>query len=572
MTLGEKIAKQRKELNYTQEQLADILGVDYSDTMACGDGLNDLSMIEYAGLGVAMGNAQQAVKDAANALLGDKTPIDIEVAIVGNEDCSTGWDGAKSQDFTIPAKKKLTLKFINHGSKANNWNNWNLRVEDASDKEVFLLRSDNYALVSNDPNAVPTMDMPDIPEGADYWGYFIEKMDGASVVMTIDHSMAGEAIVEVVATATDGSVIMNHYKHAVSATEDIKACLVCDGSWFDMKEAFLSPSDVAEIIDYDAIAISVSGTPASIEVGSTDFWGKGVATVTYADNTSFPVDTADVNFVVPDLSTPGVKTILYSYSKTKEGAYGPSVAGYYTLQVVNPVVKLEVTEAPANAKYYVFDAPVAFDPAGLVVTATYADETTGVVDHSMLTFGTVPADGSKEVEISYVGTSGTVTVKCPVEVVKGTSAVGLPDLTTPWWTAFTPDKVVAPNASVTFKMMLYSTGTQNYHSPCTILRQADLTENAVVRMDNFGWGAGYDGNDTKVLESNWNWETFMAGLNHSTVEITVTNNGDDTADIKYVVTYANGEEHFQNYLGVKVNSADLQTALVTEGSYLVLYE
>lgn len=27
MTLGEKIAKQRKELNYTQEQLADILGV-----------------------------------------------------------------------------------------------------------------------------------------------------------------------------------------------------------------------------------------------------------------------------------------------------------------------------------------------------------------------------------------------------------------------------------------------------------------------------------------------------------------------------------------------------------------
>ena len=27
MTLGEKIARQRKELNYTQEQLADILGV-----------------------------------------------------------------------------------------------------------------------------------------------------------------------------------------------------------------------------------------------------------------------------------------------------------------------------------------------------------------------------------------------------------------------------------------------------------------------------------------------------------------------------------------------------------------
>jgi len=27
MTLGDKIARERKELNYTQEQLADILGV-----------------------------------------------------------------------------------------------------------------------------------------------------------------------------------------------------------------------------------------------------------------------------------------------------------------------------------------------------------------------------------------------------------------------------------------------------------------------------------------------------------------------------------------------------------------
>lgn len=514
----------------------------------------------------------QAVKDSLAALQGDKVSIEITTSIVGSEDCSTGWDGAVSQEFTIPVKKKLNLVFINHGSMANNWNNWNLRVKDAAGSEVFLLRSDNYALVSNDPNAVPTIDIPDIPEGKDFWEYFREKMNGARVVMTIDHTMAGEAIVEVVATATDGSLIMNHYKHAVSSTEDITALLVCDGSWFKMEEAYLTPSDVSEVIDYDAIAISVTGTPAAIEIGSTDFWGKGVATVTYADNTSFPVDTADVNFVVPDLSTAGTKTILYSYSKTKEGAFGPSVAGYYTLQVVNPVTKLEVTKAPASVKYYVFDAPVAFDPVGLEVTATYADGTSGVMDNSMLTFGQVPADGSQEVEISYVGTSSTVTVKCPVEVVKGTAAVGLPDLTTPWWTAFTEDKVVAPNASVTFKMMLYSQGAQNYHSPCTILRQADLTENAVVRMDNYGWGPGYDGNDAKVLESNWNWDVFMSSLNHSVVEITVTNNGNDTADVKYVVTYANGEEHFQNYLGIKVNSADLQTALVTEGSYLVLYE
>lgn len=34
--------------------------------IAIGDGFNDLSMIEYAGLGVAMGNAADGVKEKAD--------------------------------------------------------------------------------------------------------------------------------------------------------------------------------------------------------------------------------------------------------------------------------------------------------------------------------------------------------------------------------------------------------------------------------------------------------------------------------------------------------------------------
>ena len=34
--------------------------------MVCGDSRNDISMIEHAGLGVAMGNADDFVKDAAD--------------------------------------------------------------------------------------------------------------------------------------------------------------------------------------------------------------------------------------------------------------------------------------------------------------------------------------------------------------------------------------------------------------------------------------------------------------------------------------------------------------------------
>ena len=44
------------------------LGIDQSQVMACGDEANDLSMIEWAGLGVAMQNAVPAVKEVANVV------------------------------------------------------------------------------------------------------------------------------------------------------------------------------------------------------------------------------------------------------------------------------------------------------------------------------------------------------------------------------------------------------------------------------------------------------------------------------------------------------------------------
>ncbi len=42
------------------------LGLTKDDAICCGDGFNDKSMIEYAGLGVAMENAQPAVKEVAD--------------------------------------------------------------------------------------------------------------------------------------------------------------------------------------------------------------------------------------------------------------------------------------------------------------------------------------------------------------------------------------------------------------------------------------------------------------------------------------------------------------------------
>lgn len=48
------------------KRLCAYLGVDIKDTMAFGDGSNDLTMIQAAGIGVAMGNAYPGLKDAAD--------------------------------------------------------------------------------------------------------------------------------------------------------------------------------------------------------------------------------------------------------------------------------------------------------------------------------------------------------------------------------------------------------------------------------------------------------------------------------------------------------------------------
>jgi Cof subfamily protein (haloacid dehalogenase superfamily) len=47
------------------KQLAEKLGIKREEVICIGDGENDLSMIEYAGCGVAMANAESIVKEAA---------------------------------------------------------------------------------------------------------------------------------------------------------------------------------------------------------------------------------------------------------------------------------------------------------------------------------------------------------------------------------------------------------------------------------------------------------------------------------------------------------------------------
>ena len=515
----------------------------------------------------------------------DTTWFTIATALVGAEDNSSGWWTEFSDYFTVSQGKRTVLEFYNHGKGVDNWNNYNVCLatgERDSDgyAEFFVLRSDTYGWGNADYNgAMFKNDYPDVDGDGDIWNDFRTLMQGAYTKIEIDYASAGTAFVYTTAIATDGTEIHQTYEQPVTGTS-LVCFLIADGSHMNMVKAYQVPSEIAEIPDEMAASIVVTGTPAAIEVGSEDFWGQGVATVTFTDGSTAVADTADITFVVPDLSTVGTKTILYSYSKTKQGNYGKAVAGTYTLEVTNPIVALEVS---ANA-YLVGGAKyVTLSPGAVKVVAEYADGTSAPLKTSQfavtftddkLVYEGVEGTYKDAYTVTYTSASGSV-VEAKGDLVIAKSAhpaqdpalVGLEDNTTPWWAHFSNDWAVAPYEMVSVSMKLGSNEINNWHSPCTILRKADLTEYGVVRMDHFGWGAGYDGIVTAT--SNWNWETFLPNLDGAEVAITFANNGDNTASVRYHVILANGDVHFQYFDGFAVDSADLQCAIVVEGAHLI---
>ena len=50
------------------EEIREHLGIEQGNTVAVGDGFNDTEMLQWAGVGVAMGQAPQGVKDAADTV------------------------------------------------------------------------------------------------------------------------------------------------------------------------------------------------------------------------------------------------------------------------------------------------------------------------------------------------------------------------------------------------------------------------------------------------------------------------------------------------------------------------
>ena len=168
------------------------------------------------------------------------------VQIVGAQDFSSGFWSAFSDSYTIPAGNELKLKFVNHSSKGNNWNNWVIALTNDVERqgtgylEYFVLRADNYAWWPTGN----TMANPDAGFSltSNYnWETFKNDMDGATVELTV--SRKGSTIsVDAVTTTTANNVYTESYSmpNCGDGTQPVRAFLVCDGTWFEIDNTALS--------------------------------------------------------------------------------------------------------------------------------------------------------------------------------------------------------------------------------------------------------------------------------------------------------------------------------------------
>ena len=149
--------------------------------------------------------------------------------------------------------------------------------------------------------------------------------------------------------------------------------------------------------------------------------------------------------------------------------------------------------------------------------------------------------------------------------------LGTPDCATPWWSAFTPNVQVKAHQVCTVNFTNYTSGVANWNNFVIILNRADLGEYAVVRADNWGWGAGYDGNpNLQAIGTQGDWGTWLAAMNGAKCTAQIVNNGDGTADVKVLMHGTDGVDYTQDYIGIStIDPDDFFFRFTVDGSYLV---
>lgn len=528
----------------------------------------------------------EKVDSIANANQG-KAPTLSPLTLGATDNSDAFWTSHLDADILVPSNKVYTIGFTNYTSGANNWNNFYVVLRSADKtKEYAVLRADDYGWSTGDIQGYAACTHSNT--GSADWAAWLAAMNGAHVTVSVTNY--GDNTADVVATmeGTDGNTYVQSYLGVEVVSTDLYLDFTTDGNHYVFDKAEI---DVEDAVDQQPVSMELVNVPDEAAKGSSleDFVADIKANVTYDGGAVREVSASNLSFItVPDdLSTLGEKYLVASLNKTLFGkAASKTIYASAKFKVVNEIASIEVTELPIRDYYAFYESEatkgmdnrvLVFDPTGMVVEATYSDGTKEVLNNSKLAFSPIPARvGDHKVTISTAnGKSAEVDVTVgkskATQVSITPSVLGAEDNTSGWWSMHTNDVKVPAGETYVAKFTNYSSLAGNWNNFVVVLRKADLSEYAVVRADNYGWGAGYDGNANLVNSGGQaDWGAWLAAMNGAKVEVYVTNCNNGTADVQAIMHGTDGVDYIQYYLGIStIDPEDLGFAFTVDGCHMV---
>ena len=216
--------------------------------------------------------------------------------------------------------------------------------------------------------------------------------------------------------------------------------------------------------------------------------------------------------------------------------------------------------------------------ANVTATIQFEQEVSATVKASDLTFQAVPdmnSLGKKMLVAAYAKTykgeaANPVIATAEFEIVdKMYTTLGATDNSTGWWGAHSENIKVGPKETFITSFTNYTNGQNNWNNFVVVLCRQDNTEFAVVRADNYGWGAGYDGNPNLWLSGGQaDWGKWLKAMDGARVDVAVTNNGDGSADVSAIMQGNDGNYYTQEYKGIAIDSEDFYFRYTVDGCHL----
>lgn len=522
-----------------------------------------------------------------------------DVYTIGNTDFTSGFLAAFSKYYVIPDGEKWNAVFNLNINPADNTYYKNFALIITNDVERGGEGYTEYGAIRFDVTGNPETYNSQWGDHIDFQyisgTLLLDPVDnkdenvqklGGKVTLTVDRTSENAFTVKMtngVATKTYAQPNKEPNLNVDASNTNIRCFLVPEGSYIDFLQTNIVPvGGLTSAADKNPVSMVLQNVPAQISLGTSleEAMTNISAIVTFEEGVTKTVTASELSFsAIPDINQTGDKTLVAVYNKTFKGENcdKPIVANA-SFKVVGVLQSISITTAPSRTKPYYYTSEDAksctmpFDPTGMVVTGTYSDGSSVVIDNAKLSFSAIPAKaGSQPVTIT-AGENITATVNVTVSeatVVKNsTDMIGTEDNSTAFWGAHSDDFNVPAGQTKSITFTNYSSLSDNWNNFVVILRKADLTEYAVVRADNYGWGTGYGACTPNGTQGDW--ATWLAGMNGAKVTVYVTNCGDGTADVQAVMQGTDDAISTQCYWGINtIDANDLNFALTVDGCHLV---